>query len=64
MKQKDKFRYAEKCLYEYKRNMASIKGISLHSGEDEILVSDYGTKISKIDNQVIQGDGYYHIYVQ
>ena len=25
MKQKDKFRYAEKCLYEYKRNMACIE---------------------------------------
>ncbi len=24
MKQKDKFRYAEKCLYEYKRNMACL----------------------------------------
>lgn len=46
------------------KNSPSIKGISLHSGEDEILVSDYGTKISKIDNQVVQGDGYYHIYVQ
>lgn len=25
MKQKDKFRYAEKCLYEYKRNIAGLK---------------------------------------
>ena len=25
MKQKDKFRYAEKCLYEYKRNMACLE---------------------------------------
>ncbi len=25
MKQKDKFRYAEKCMYEYKRNMACIE---------------------------------------
>ena len=25
MKQKDKFRYAEKCLYEYKRNMCGLK---------------------------------------
>lgn len=24
MQQKDKFRYAEKCLYEYKRNMAAL----------------------------------------
>ncbi len=25
MKEKDKFRYAEKCMYEYKRNMAGLK---------------------------------------
>ncbi|MBR0074266.1 MAG: hypothetical protein IJP96_00745 [Synergistaceae bacterium] len=25
MKQKDKFRYAEKCLYEYKRNLAGLE---------------------------------------
>ena len=25
MKQKDKFRYAEKCLYEYKRNLACLE---------------------------------------
>ena len=25
MKQKDKFRYAEKCMYEYKQNMACIE---------------------------------------
>lgn len=25
MKQKDSFRYAEKCLYEYKRNLAGLK---------------------------------------
>lgn len=25
MQQKDKFRYAEKCLYEYKRNMACLE---------------------------------------
>lgn len=25
MKQKDNFRYAEKCLYEYKQNMAGLK---------------------------------------
>ena len=25
MKQKDKFRYAEKCMYEYKRNMACLE---------------------------------------
>ena len=46
------------------KNAPSIKGISLNSGENEVLVSDYGSKIMRIDDQTVQGDGYYHLYVQ
>ncbi|MBQ4430643.1 MAG: hypothetical protein II877_03995 [Synergistaceae bacterium] len=46
------------------KNSTSIKGISVNSGEDEILVANYDAKISKIDNQLVNGDGYYHIHVQ
>ena len=40
MKEKDKFRYAEKCLYDYKRNMACLKVL-----KDDLRVEEAGTDV-------------------
>lgn len=40
MKEKDKFRYAEKCLYDYKRNMACLKVL-----RDDLRVEEAGTDV-------------------
>ena len=40
MKEKDKFRYAEKCLYEYKRNMACLKVL-----REDLRVEEAGTDV-------------------
>ncbi|MBQ4430646.1 MAG: hypothetical protein II877_04010 [Synergistaceae bacterium] len=40
MKEKDKFRYAEKCLYGYKRNMACLKVL-----RDDLRVEEAGTDV-------------------
>lgn len=46
------------------KNSTSIKGISAFSHEDEILVADYNWKISSIDDQRNNGDGFYHITLE
>ena len=40
MKQKDKFRYAEKCLYEYKRNLAALNVL-----KEDLHVIEIGTDV-------------------
>ena len=40
MKQKDKFRYAEKCLYEYKRNLACLEVL-----REDLRVERSGTDV-------------------
>ena len=40
MKQKDKFRYAEKCLYEYKRNLACLEVL-----REDLRVEQAGTDV-------------------
>lgn len=40
MKEKDKFRYAEKCLYGYKRNMACLKVL-----REDLQVEEAGTDV-------------------
>ena len=40
MTEKDKFRYAEKCLYEYKRNMACLKVL-----REDLRVEEAGTDV-------------------
>lgn len=40
MKEKDKFRYAEKCLYEYKRNLACLKIL-----REDLRVEESGTDV-------------------
>ena len=40
MKEKDKFRYAEKCLYGYKRNMACLKVL-----REDLRVEEAGTDV-------------------
>ncbi len=40
MKEKDKFRYAEKCLYGYKRNMACLKVL-----QDDLRVEEAGSDV-------------------
>ena len=40
MKEKDKFRYAEKCLYEYKRNMAGLKVL-----REDLRVAEISTDV-------------------
>ena len=40
MKEKDKFRYAEKCLYGYKRNVACLKVL-----RDDLRVEEAGTDV-------------------
>ena len=40
MQDKNKFRYAEKCLYEYKRNMAGLKVL-----RDDLRVLEAGTDV-------------------
>ena len=40
MKEKDKFRYAEKCLYEYKRNMACLKVL-----REDLRLEESGTDV-------------------
>ena len=40
MKERDKFRYAEKCLYEYKRNMACLKVL-----REDLRVEEAGTDV-------------------
>ena len=40
MKQKDKFRYAEKCLYGYNRNMACLKVL-----RDDLRIAEAGTDV-------------------
>lgn len=40
MKEKDKFRYAEKCLYGYKKNMACLKVL-----REDLRVEEAGTDV-------------------
>ena len=40
MKEKDRFRYAEKCLYDYKRNMACLKVL-----RDDLRVAESSTDV-------------------
>ena len=40
MQEKDKFRYAEKCLYEYKRNIACLKIL-----REDLRVEESGTDV-------------------
>lgn len=40
MKEKDRFRYAEKCLYDYKRNMACLKVL-----RDDLRVAEASTDV-------------------
>lgn len=42
-------------------NAPSIRGISLHSQEDEVLVADYNWQVKAISDQRTTGDGFYHI---
>ena len=40
MKERDKFRYAEKCLYDYKQNMACLKVL-----REDLRVEEAGTDV-------------------
>ena len=48
MKQKDKFRYAEKCLYEYKRNLACLEVL-----REDLRVERAGTDVHAQNYQLM-----------
>ena len=50
MQQKDKFRYAEKCLYEYKRNMAALNIL-----RDDLRVAQADTDVHAQNYQLTFG---------
>ena len=50
MKEKDKFRYAEKCLYGYKRNMACLKVL-----QEDLRVEEAGTDVHAQNYQYTLG---------
>ena len=45
------------------KNSPSIRGISLCPGEDEVMVTDYGWKVTKVEDNLSVG-GYYEITVE
>ena len=51
LKEKDKFRYAEKCLYEYKRNMAGLKVL-----REDLRIAEISTDV--------QAQNYQHTFEQ
>ena len=47
------------------KNAVSIKGISSHSDEEEVLVSDHNFKVARIrDGRQTFRDLRYHIYLE
>ena len=65
MKQKDKFRYAEKCLYEYKRNIACLEilredlrveraGSDVHVQNYQYEINFSGTPSNPVQARVIK----------
>ncbi len=46
------------------KNSTSISGLSSSIGENEVLVSDYKWKVSRISDQRQKPGGYYHIYLE
>ena len=46
------------------KNSISISGLSSSIGENEVLVSDYNWKVSRVRDLRKTSDGHYHVYLK
>ena len=68
MKERDKFRYAEKCLYEYKRNVAGLRvlredlrvmksGLDVHAQSYQMTIGFEGEVSNPVHARVVRIEG-------